>query len=239
MSSLLTYLGWDHAKVGVKAVDFAASFNALGISVQLDNLNKGSFILCNKEGRIERLCGMLETIKDRGAISRSEAAQIQGHFNFAGGFFLSKALEFLVSSFSRLADVPRHLGSDDLARLCELAAGLLKSMPPRKYVVESFKSPFLIFTDGAWEDGNATGGALTYDPISGEAKVFEVETPEALTAKWLEEVGDQLISQIEFFVYLALRFHCRGALLNKLGIAWIDNEAARFVAIKGSSVPSV
>eukprot|EP00435_Cladocopium_sp_Y103_P042429 s357_g11.t1 len=235
MSSLLTYLGWDHAKVGVKAVDFAASFNALGVSVQLDSLNKGSFILCNKEGRIERLCGMLEAIKERGVISRSEPPQIQGHLNFASGFFVSKALKFLVSSFSRLADVPRHLGSDDLRRLCELAAGLLKSMPPRKYVAESFKSPFLIFTDGAWEDGNATGGALTYNPISGEAKVFEVEIPEALTAKWLEEVGDQLISQIEFFVYLALRFHCRGALLNRLGIAWIDNEAARFVAIKGSS----
>ena len=41
MSAMLTLLGWDHAKVGVKVVDFAASFNALGISVQLDHLNKG------------------------------------------------------------------------------------------------------------------------------------------------------------------------------------------------------
>eukprot|EP00435_Cladocopium_sp_Y103_P013271 s3625_g3.t1 len=49
------------------------------------------------------------------------------------------------------------------------------------------------------------------------------------------KVGDQLISQIEFFVYLALRFHTRQDLHNRLGIAWIDNESARFVAIKGSS----
>ena len=62
-----------------------------------------------------------------------------------------------------------------------------------------------------------------------------MEIPAALVAKWLEEVGEQLISQIEFFVYLAVRFDCREALLNRLGIAWIDNEAARFVAIKGSS----
>ena len=55
-----------------------------------------------------------------------------------------------------------------------------------------------------------------------------MEIPAALVAKWLEEVGEQLISQIEFFVYLAVRF-------NRLAIAWIDNEAARFVAIKGSS----
>eukprot|EP00435_Cladocopium_sp_Y103_P012517 s740_g3.t1 len=108
-------------------------------------------------------------------------------------------------------------------------------MPPRRYTVESFKNPFLIFTDGAWENGTATGGALTYDPLTGVANVFEVEIPEALIKKWLEEVGDQLISQIEFFVYLALRFHTRQDLHNRLGIAWIDNESARFVAIKGSS----
>eukprot|EP00435_Cladocopium_sp_Y103_P035275 s4658_g9.t1 len=35
----------------------------LGCHVQLGNLNKGPFILCKKEGRIERLCGMLEAVK--------------------------------------------------------------------------------------------------------------------------------------------------------------------------------
>ena len=44
--------------------------------------------------------------------------------------------------------------------------------------------------------GKATGGALTFDPWTGESKVFEVEIPAALVAKWLEEVGEQLISQI-------------------------------------------
>ena len=76
---------------------------------------------------------------------------------------------------------------------------------------------------------------MTYNPLSGEALVFEVEIPTEFVRLWLEEVGDQLISQIEFFVYLVLRFHCRDVLLNRLGIAWIDNEAARYVAIKGSS----
>ena len=112
---------------------------------------------------------------------------------------------------------------------------MLRSIPPRSYAAESFKNPFLIFTDGAWESGKATGGAVTYDPVGDVATVFPVEIPEELMALWLEEVGEQLISQIEFFVYLVLRFICSEALLNRLGIAWIDNESARFVAIKGSS----
>ena len=72
MSAILTLLGWDHAKVGVEAVDFASAsaFNALGVSVQLDNLNKGAFILCNKEGRIERLCGMLEAVSSRSQLRK-------------------------------------------------------------------------------------------------------------------------------------------------------------------------
>ena len=71
--------------------------------------------------------------------------------------------------------------------------------------------------------------------LAGEAMVFSVHIPEDLVAVWLQDVGDQLISQIEFFVYLALRYSLAEQLCNRLGIAWIDNEAARFVAIKGSS----
>lgn len=76
---------------------------------------------------------------------------------------------------------------------------------------------------------------MIYDPAANISTVFPVEIPDELVALWLEEVGEQLISQIEFFVYLIVRFSCREDLLNKLGIAWIDNESARFVAIKGSS----
>ena len=235
MGILLTLLGWDHAKVGTKAIDFAADFNALGISVQLSSVNKGSFILCNKEGRIQKLCSMLEEVKLKGTISKSEAAQIQGHLNFASGFFISKALRFLVSSFARLADIPKFLGKSELSKLCDLACTMLVSMPPRRYTAESLKHPLLIFTDGAWESGKASGGAVTYDTLTGEAAVFSVHIPEDLVAVWLQDVGDQLISQIEFFVYLALRYSLAEQLCNRLGIAWIDNEAARFVAIKGSS----
>ena len=49
--------------------------------------------------------------------------------------------------------------------LANLAIKMLQAIPPRAYVAESFESPFLIFTDGAWGSGIATGGAVTYDPV--------------------------------------------------------------------------
>ena len=112
---------------------------------------------------------------------------------------------------------------------------MLTAMPPRQYNCESPKDPVIIFTDGAWESGRATGGAVTYDPLSEEAWVFSVDIPAALVSVWLDDVGDQFISQVEFFAFLAVRYSLSGRLLNRLGLAWIDNEAVRYVAIKGAS----
>ena len=59
--------------------------------------------------------------------------------NCASGFYISKALRFLSSSFSRLADIPRALESRDLAALSNLAIKMLRAIPPRSYVAESFR----------------------------------------------------------------------------------------------------
>ena len=235
MTAVLNLLGWDHAQVGSKALDFASDFNALGISVQLGQLHRGSFVLANKEGRVERICGMLDRVADQGTISKTFAAEIQGHLNFAGGFFTSKALRFLVSCFSRLADLPVAFSGHDLRLLCELSKHMLQSMPARKYEARSFTDPYLIFTDGAWEAGNASAGAVVYDPFRDETIVFEIEVPTQLVELWLKDVGEQLICQIEMFAYIAVRYKLHKDLLNKAGIAWIDNDPARYAILKGAS----
>ena len=48
-----------------------------------------------------------------------------------------------------------------------------RAIPPRSYFAESFRGPFLIFTDGAWESGSATGGAATYDPLTDASTVLQ------------------------------------------------------------------
>ena len=60
LSAVLNILGWDHAQVGIKAVDFASDFNALGINVCFKQLHRGSFVMANKAGRIARICGIVE-----------------------------------------------------------------------------------------------------------------------------------------------------------------------------------
>jgi len=235
LTAVLNLLGWDHAQLGSKALDFAADFNALGISVQLQQLHRGSFVLANKQGRVDRICRMLDQVEQLGTISKSRAAEVQGHINFAGGFFTSKALKFLVASFSRLADMPKSMGKDDLLLLCRLAKSMLRAMPPRKYDAESFTDPYLIFTDGAWESGQASAGAVVYDPCKDETTVFEVIVPPKLVQLWLQDVGEQIICQIEMFAYATVRYKLHSCLHNKVGIAWIDNDPARYAILKGTS----
>ena len=151
LSAILNLLGWDHAQIGVKAIDFASDFAALGVSVNLKQLHKGSFVLANKPGRIDRICNMLRAVVEDGCISKNRASEIQGHLNFASGFYISKALQFLVAAFGRLADIPRTLVADDLKLLCNMAINLLTVLPPRQFKAGSMSNPLLTFTDGAWE----------------------------------------------------------------------------------------
>eukprot|EP00438_Fugacium_kawagutii_P019356 Skav210200 [mRNA] locus=scaffold1264:140749:141204:- [translate_table: standard] len=69
---------------------------------------------------------------------------------------------------------------------------------------------------------------------TGQGTCFEVEVPEQLLSKWLES-ADQVISQIELWAFVAVRWHSRQAWANRRVIAWIDNEAARISLIKSSS----
>lgn len=235
MTALLDMLGWDHAKLGTKAADFASDFNALGIQVQLANLHRGSFIMANKPGRVERIVRMLEQVAKDGVITKSKAAEVQGHLNFAVGFYTAKTLKFLVSAFDKLADLPASMSAADLRDLAMISIAMLQGTAPRKYNASSFRPPMLFFTDAAWDDGRSSAGAVVHDPTSNETTVFEVEIPEDLQSMWLEDVGDQIVTQLEFFTYLAVRVKYIEELHNRLAISWIDNESARVACIKGSS----
>ena len=65
----------------------------------LSGTHIGSFVLANEEGRIDRMPNA-GTSGTRWSHLKSRAAEVQGHLNFAGGFFRN-ALKFLVSSFPR------------------------------------------------------------------------------------------------------------------------------------------
>ena len=85
--------------------------------------------------------------------------------------------------------------SGELQDLCAYAKSMLTSLGPRTHSTTGERRPILLFTDGAWEDGQASAGAILVD---GDFRVgCTITVPDVLVAHWLNHAGEQIISQIE------------------------------------------
>ncbi|CAE7576938.1 kptA [Symbiodinium sp. CCMP2592] len=96
------------------------------------------------------------------------------------------------------------------------------------------RPPWLIFTDGTYEQGKATAGVVWYDPDGDRAHTAEIDVPPSLIGLWQRVAGAQIISQVEAWACLVARKFLAPSLLQRQTIAWIDNEAARTSLIKDS-----
>ena len=162
-SATLDLLGWEHAKEGDKALDFSEVFDLLGVTFNLKNLQQGTFVVSNKIGRVEKLCKMLEDIESAGAITAAKASEIQGLLNFAVSFYMGKGLKHLVSAFMQFTDGMRSKNSEELKCLCACAKSMLLGQQPRVHSLSAPCQPVLVFTDGAYENGIASAGAVVVD----------------------------------------------------------------------------
>ena len=158
---------------------------------------------------------------------------LQGHLNFATGFYLSKGLRFLTKALTSVARCPGN--NSQVAAFCRMARHLLDVTPDRQFNVSDQRRPMLIFSDGAYEQGKATAGAVVFDSYTNQTWVCKIPVPESLQKLWLAEAGKQIISQVEAWALLVVRFCFRHSLKSRQTVTWIDNEAARLSFVKGTS----
>ncbi|CAE7226871.1 unnamed protein product [Symbiodinium sp. CCMP2592] len=233
VSAVLDCLGWAHSKDGDKALQFAGSFVALGVLVDLRGIRSAKFRLSNKPGRIDRLVEMIQQFSDEGRVDSGRLSILQGHLNFAAGFYMAKGLRFLSKEFAKLLDGRRS--TSEIRALCRLAIALLRGTPEREFDLAVTGQPVIIFTDGSWEGGRAGAGGVVFDPATEATQVFELEVPGELLAAWQQQVGTQLICQIEAYAAISARYLLRHVIRDRLAVMWIDNEPARVALSKGTA----
>ena len=158
VSAFLDVLGWLHATVGKKATPFAPVLTALGVNFSLQNLWQGELFLENKPERINRLERIFGEWKSAEEATRSQSASVHGMLNFACGFVLGNALKPLCKAVAALVESGSTKHS--VREVCGLADALLPSIVPRRLECRRTGCRFLIYTDGAYEDGVATWGAI-------------------------------------------------------------------------------
>ena len=153
---------------------------------------------------------------------------MHGLLNFANGQTLGSALKPLSK---RVSEVLYNLGDsrdgklDDLLRMAQC---IIPRMVPRLVRATSEVRPCIIYTDGAFEDGKGTWGAIL-NTASDARSMVHGTVPHGLIDAWVRMAGEQVICEIEAFAFLMARLHFREGLTDRLGFAFIDNEAARVV----------
>ena len=235
VSELLDLLGWKHARTGPKGLPFEPVFQVLGCTLNLERVSAGVVTLENKPGRVDRILEKLSMVETEGRISLHDAQVLHGLMRYACGFFAGRLLQQVCGEVLSLGSPVLRSSISAVKDFCAYAKSVIAHCRPREISVGDERRPILIFTDGAWEDGRAGIGAVIIDLSTNFSVVLEGSVPDPLLQMWLREVGDQLICQIELYTMVVIRWVYASLLQGRRTIWWVDNHAARYSLIKGSS----
>ena len=233
--NFLEILGWKFAKAGDKATSFESCFNLLGAQLDLQSLHLGRLTVANKPGRLEKMKDMLLDIKKKGKITKAEAQTVQGLLNYASGFFLGSSCRMATRCFSNLISDSKKVSGDDLSSLCDFTVACLEKTSPRSWTCSVHESNIVVFTDGSFENGVGLWGAVVLDDATGQRDVFWGQVPDVLIKGWNRLAGEQVISQIEAYAALLVRWYFRKQWTGRKAIFFQDNDAARYSLIKAAS----
>ena len=96
-------------------------------------------------------------------------------------------------------------------------------------------SPFLIFTDAAYENRLATRGIVVIDSTTGTRTAMRGNIPKMMEGVRHDLGIQQVITLAEAFTALLARVSVLRLITRRRVIFWIDNEGARYSLIKGIS----
>ena len=210
-------------------------FEVLGLSVSVAELHRGSLVLANKPGHLERLVELFGQVKAEGAITTHMGQVLVGLLRFAAGSCTGMSLKHVCADLNRMIHAEAFPSSTEFAKLCDKALKFLKVSKPRVVCVSDRKDVIHVYTDGSLEGGLAGIGAVILDPSKGFQQVLQGQVPKALMHAWRLESGDHLICQIELFAVYCVKVLMPGRLEGRRVIYWVDNEASRLALVKGQS----
>ena len=111
---------------------------------------------------------------------------------------------------------------------------VLRESPPRVVSSTSRRRPVLLFTDGAYEGGISSAGAVIIDPETGFREYFGLVLPSALTGEWMSLGSKQPIALVELLPVAMAKVLWSEQLRDRSVIAFVDNNAVLFQLISGT-----
>ena len=155
---------------------------------------------------------------------------------YACGLFGGRFLHQVCAEVLTLSGPLSKKAPSDARSFCEYAVRMLQAAKPRKLNCGFEKKPILLFTDGCWEKVFAGIGAVIVDTASSAVQVLFFGTaPKQLLELWKAQIGEYIICQIEQYVRVLIRWQFQELLRGRHSVWWVDNDVARYCAMKGLS----
>ena len=93
--------------------------------------------------------------------------------------------------------------------------------------------PCLVFTDGAYEDGAATCGAVMFSPRLKKPLAFGFEVPDTVVAEWHGFGHEHVIAQAEMMPIVIVKQRFAQLLRGARVLYFIDNEGGKEALVAG------
>ena len=223
MELLLMLLGWEYAKEGKKATQFASVCKALGVEFDFSRSEQRLLTICNTEQRKTDLIVRISEILEAGTSSKHDA--LVGRL---GRLVLKRVVEHAYLRNKVLStETIRAL----LAMKTRLEAGQPMSVSDRD-IPEWF-----VYTDAAYEQGTKTGGlgAVLVDQHGTCFEWFGVQLEESACVAFGSAEKDTIIYELELAAAVLALSYWKVYLSESL-VTWFgDNDSVRFALIKASA----
>jgi hypothetical protein len=199
----------------------------------------------NKLDRVQTIVKDMVGALQHNKLTQAGAARLRGKLVFANSQTFGRLGALAFHYLGRRADQSGTTSrlSLELRWALEWWTLHMTDTKPRTVPLNHRQKPVYIFTDGSCEPDKdrehgieAGYGAVMYDPEDGACEYFGAQCGDSLLGV-LSRQGHktQVVGQSELLPCLAARIIWAERLRNRLVINYIDNDAARFAMIKGSS----
>ncbi|CAE6970985.1 unnamed protein product [Symbiodinium sp. CCMP2592] len=232
VQSLFNLLGLDYAKEGKKAPEFSGVFQMLGLVVDLSQFESRLVKIGHTDKRIAELTRSLDGILEEDRLSAKEAERLRGRMNFFEGHAFGRGPTQAVRNLDRQARVgllKQGFTGDAKTSLGVLRSRLLSARPLE--ISPKFSKTWYLFTDGAFENGKGSVGAIFYDQSGVARGAFGSRAPDAFMHRALEYSRNPIYELELVPVLLAFRVWQKVFKCGQL-VVYVDNEAAKAALIR-------
>eukprot|EP00438_Fugacium_kawagutii_P011446 Skav223456 [mRNA] locus=scaffold184:128814:130232:- [translate_table: standard] len=237
MELVFPFTGWDFARDGKKATDFAATCNALGVTFNLADSKDGILEICNTAKRVQDLVSQLNEVIESRDLPRHAALRLRGRLGFADGFLHGRLGALVLKRLIDHAYGHTPLVDDDMAiLLSHMRDRLLQSRP--KKVDSTAAEEWVIFTDASYDPETKTGGlgAILVAPDGSFKAWFSkaMSTDECLILG--SDLKHTIIYELELLATCVALEVWSPSLSSAYPIHYGDNDSVRYALIRGTGV---